>query len=72
MAIARMVEQQKHGKAKVSELRTLHFWIRVIPRKGKTSSQVYHRIYKTKKAATAARKPGEEVVPAIAHIWSQR
>lgn len=54
------------------QLRTLKFWIRVIPRKGTGKpTQVVQRIYKTKGAAQKAKKRGEEVAQATAYAWSQ-
>jgi hypothetical protein len=54
------------------QMRTLKFWIRVIPRKGVGKpTQVVQRIYRTRAAATKAKKRGEEVAQATAHSWSQ-
>jgi hypothetical protein len=54
------------------QLRTLRFWIRAIPRKGVGKpTKVYHRIYRTKRAALAAKRPGDVVADAKAFIWSQ-
>lgn len=46
--------------------RKIKFWVRVVPRRGVGKpAQVYHCIYRTKKAATAACKRGEVVVDVL-------
>ena len=47
-------------------LRKIKFWVRVVPRRGVGKpAQVYHRVYRTKKAAAAACKRGEVAVDVL-------
>lgn len=56
----------------IVQMRTLKFWIRVIPRRGPAkTTRVVQRIYKTKAAALKAKKRGEEIAAAAAYSWSQ-
>jgi len=53
-------------KQKLNLIRKIRFWVRVVPRRGVGKpAEVYHRIYRTKKAATAACKRGEMAVDVV-------
>lgn len=53
-------------KPKLDFFRKIKFWVRVVPRRGPGKpTEVYHRIYRTKKAAMAACRRNDVAVDVI-------
>jgi hypothetical protein len=50
-------------------LRTVKFWVRIIPRVGKRRTRVVRALYRWKKDATKAKRPGELLMQVSGFYW---